>query len=92
MRSLLKDNRGCFGGGGGSTPDVPAPPPVAPAPVATETAPGASVQGRQRQVQLMKYGSLSTIANAGGAAGITGTGADLYPSMAGTSGKQTTGA
>jgi len=73
---MFNNNFGCFGGGG-KTPDVPAPPPVAPAPIPTETKPGASLEGRQRQVAMMKYGALSTITNAGGASGITGSGADL---------------
>jgi hypothetical protein len=81
-----------FFGGGGSTPSVPAAPAIAPSPVPTETTPGANLEGRQRQVAMLKYGSLSTITNAGGASGITGTGPDMYPSMtAGTQGRQTTG-
>jgi len=79
-------------GGGGSTPDVPAAPAIAPSPVPTETTPGATLEGRQRQVAMLKYGSLSTISNTGGSGGITGAGADLYPSMTpGTQGKQTIG-
>jgi hypothetical protein len=85
------NNKG-FGGGGGDTPSVPAAPAIAPSPVPTETTPGATLEGRQRQVAMLKYGSLSTISNAGGSAGITGTGPDMYPSMtAGTAGRQTTG-
>ena len=84
-----------FGGGGGGTPSVPAPPAIAPSPVPTETTPGASLEGRQRQVAMLKYGALSTTTNAGGMAGITGAGSDFYPSMTpGTSGsqnRQTTG-
>ena len=86
------NKRGCFFGGSTKAPDVPAPPPIAPSPVPTETSPGATLQGRQRQIALLKYGALSTVANAGGAAGITGQGSDLYPSMAGAQGKQQTGA
>lgn len=79
-------------GGGGKTPSVPAPPPIAASPVPTETKSGGTLEGRQRQVALLKYGSLSTIANIGGSTGITGAGSDLYPSMtAGTQGRQTTG-
>ena len=85
-----------FFGGGPSIPDppaVPPPPPVAPAPTPTETSSGKTVEGRQRQVAMLKYGSLgSTVTNQGGTGGITGGGADLYPSMsAGTAGRQTTG-
>ena len=81
-----------FGGGGGNIPQVPAAPPIAPSPVPTETSPGANIEGRQRQVAMLKYGSLATISNTGGSAGITGQGPDMYPSMtAGTSGKQTIG-
>lgn len=81
------------GGGGGDTPSVPSAPPIAPSPVPTETKPGASLEGRQRQVAMLKYGSLATVTNSGGAAGITGTGSDLYPSMTqGTQGRQTIGA
>lgn len=87
----ILNNKG-FGGGGGDVPSVPATPAVAPSPVPTETAPGATLQGRQRQVALLKYGSLATVTNSGGSSGITGAGADFYPSMtAGTEGKQTTG-
>lgn len=75
------NKRGCFGGG--KPPAIPAPPPIAPSPVPTETAPNATLQGRQRQVAMLKYGALSTITNQGGAQGISGTGPDLYPSMGG---------
>ena len=86
------NNRG-FGGGGGNIPQVPAAPPIAPSPVPTETSPGANIEGRQRQVAMLKYGSLATISNTGGSAGITGQGPDMYPSMStpGTTGKQTIG-
>ena len=78
--------------GGGGPPSVPAAPAIAPSPVPTETTPGATLEGRQRQVAMLKYGSLATISNTGGAAGITGQGPDMYPSMsAGTAGKQTIG-
>lgn len=85
------NDRGCFL----STPKapaVPAPPAIAPSPVPTETSPDATLQGRQRAISMLKFGALSTVANAGGAAGITGQGSDLagvYPSMA--QGKQTIG-
>ena len=82
------NNRGF--GGGGKTPDVPAAPAIAPSPVPTETKPGANLEGRQRQVALLKYGALSTITNQGGAGGITSAGVDMYPSMT-TTGRQTTG-
>ena len=86
---------GLFGGGGGDVPSVPAAPPIAPSPVPTETAPGSSIEGRQRQVAMLKYGSLSTTTNTGGAGGITGAGPDMYPSMTGqtvgTQNRQTTG-
>ena len=78
-------------GGGGSTPSVPAAPPVAPSPVPTETTTGSNLEGRSRQVAMLKYGALSTISNTGGAAGIA-SGVEMYPSMtAGTQGKQTLG-
>lgn len=83
----LNNKRGCFGGGKPSLPPAPA---IAPSPVATETSPVASLEGRQRQVAMLKYGALSTITNSGGASGITGTGPDIYPSMTGQ--KTTTGA
>jgi len=72
-----------------SVPSVPAPPPIAAAPTPTQTAPAATLEGRQRQVAMLKYGALSTVTNQGGAAGITGGGPDMYPSM--TQGKQTIG-
>ena len=75
-----------------SAPSIPAPPPIAASPTPTETAPGATLQGRQRAVAMLKFGALSTVANSGGAAGITGQGSDLagvYPTM--SQGKQTTG-
>lgn len=81
-----------FGGGGGEIPSVSAAPAIAPSPVPTETKPGANLEGRQRQVALLKYGSLATVTNQGGTSGITGTGSDFYPSMTqGTQGRQTTG-
>lgn len=81
-----------FGGGGGDVPSVPAAPAIAPSPVPTETSPGATLEGRQRQVAMLKYGSLATVTNQGGASGITGAGPDMYPSMTtGTQGRQTTG-
>lgn len=80
------------GGGGGDMPSVPAAPAIAPSPVPTETKPGANLEGRQRQVAMLKYGSLATVTNQGGASGITGNGSDFYPSMTqGTQGRQTTG-
>lgn len=79
-------------GGGPSIPSVPAAPPIAPSPVPTTTNPTATLEGRQQQVALLKYGALSTISNTGGAAGISGAGSDFYPTMtAGTQGRQTTG-
>lgn len=82
-----------FGGGGGSTPSVPAAPAIAPSPVPTETSKGATLEGRQRQVAMLKYGSLATVTNQGGSGGITGSGPDMYPSMTqGTQGRQTIGA
>lgn len=79
-------------GGGGDVPSVPAAPAIAPSPVPTETKPGATLEGRQRQVALLKYGSLATVTNQGGSGGITGAGSDFYPSMTqGTEGRQTTG-
>lgn len=83
-----------FGGGKAQeTPAVPTAPPIAASPVPTETKSGANIEGRQRQVALLKYGSLATVTNKGGAAGITGTGSDMYPTMtAGTQGRQTIGA
>lgn len=85
----------CFGSGGGG-PQVPAAVPVAPAPIPTETKSGATLEGRQRQVAMLKYGALSTITNKGGSAGITGQGADLSSvyntsGTSGTQGTQTTG-
>lgn len=81
-----------FGGGAPTPPSVPAPPAIAPSPVPTETTSGSTTEGRQRQVAMLKYGSLSTISNSGGAAGITGAGPDMYPSMTvGTTGRQTIG-
>lgn len=82
-----------FGGGGGDIPSVPAAPAIAPSPVPTETRSGTTLEGRQRQVAMLKYGSLATVTNQGGASGITGSGPDMYPSMTqGTQGRQTIGA
>lgn len=83
------NERGCFGG----KAPTPAPAPaIAPSPVPTETKPGANLEGRQRQVAMLKYGALSTITNQGGAAGITGGGVDLYPTMnTGSTGKMNIG-
>ena len=82
------NKRGCFGGTP-KPPAIPPAPPIAPAPVPTATNPTSTLQGRQLQVSMLKYGALSTITNTGGAAGITGTGPDLYPSM--NAGKSTVG-
>ena len=82
------NNHGCFGGG--KAPSIPAPPPIAPSPTPTQTSPTATLDGRQRQISMLKFGALSTITNQGGAAGITGAGPDVYPSMGG--GKTVTGA
>lgn len=78
----------CFGGGS-KAPDIQAPPPIAPAPTPTQTAPNATLEGRQKQISMLKFGALSTITNQGGAGGIAGSGPDLYPSMGG--GKTTVG-
>lgn len=89
MRSFnFCPERQFFGGGG--VPSVPSAPAIAPSPVSTETTPGANLEGRQRQVAMLKYGALSTVTNQGGASGITGIGSDIYPSMTGE-GKQTIG-
>ena len=85
----INNEWGCFGGGKQQTPSIPAPPPIAPSPIPTATNPKSTLQGRQLQVSMLKYGALSTITNTGGAAGITGTGPDLYPSM--NAGKSTVG-
>ena len=86
------NEKGFGGGGSPSMPTVPPPPAIAPAPVPTQTNATPTLEGRQQQVAMLKYGALSTISNAGGSAGITGTGSDMYPSMtAGTAGRQTTG-
>ena len=88
----FRAERQFFGGGSGGDPSVPAAPAIAPAPVPTETTTGSTLEGRQRQVAMLKYGQLSAITNTGGAAGISGAGPDMYPSMTpGTSGRQTTG-
>lgn len=79
----------CFGGST-KTPAIPAPPAIAPSPVPTETKPGATLEGRQKAISMLKFGALSTITNQGGAQGITGGGPDLYPTMGG--GKTTVGA
>ena len=91
------NNKG-FGGGGQPTPSVPAAPPIAPSPVPTQTNATPTLEGRQQQVAMLKYGQLATISNSGGAAGIgqgsgiSGTGVDLYPGMTpNTQGKQTIG-
>ena len=88
----ILNERGFGGGGSPSIPAVPPAPAIAPSPIPTETTPGATLQGRQRQVAMLKYGALSTLSNVGGAAGISGAGSDFYPSMTpGTSARQTTG-
>lgn len=84
----INNEWGCFGGAP-KMPAIPPAPPIAPAPVPTATNPTQTLQGRQMQVAMLKYGALSTITNTGGAAGITGTGPDLYPSM--NAGKSTVG-
>lgn len=70
-----------FGGGSPGAQTVPPPPAIAPAPVPTQTNSTPTLEGRQQQVAMLKYGALSTISNTGGAAGITGQGSDLYPTM-----------
>lgn len=82
----------CFGGGGGSVPAPQAPPAPAPTPTPTSVAPIQSQQERTSKLASMRMGLASTITNAGGAKGITGSGADLamaalYPTQA----KSTTG-
>ena len=89
-RAFQKINNewGCFGGAP-KPPAIPPAPAIAPSPVPTATNPTSTLQGRQLQVSMLKYGALSTITNTGGAQGITGTGPDLYPSM--NAGKSTVG-
>ena len=87
-----KFHRYFFGGGSPSIPSVPAPAPIAPAPAAQPSQPaGQNLEGRARQVAMLKYGALSTISNQGGAAGLA-EGVEMYPTMtSGTQGRQTTG-
>lgn len=64
--------------------DQPAPtPPPDPAPVPTpdETAPQSAEQSRRSRVNRLRAGIASTIKTS--PRGVTGTGADLYPSMGG---------
>ena len=61
------------------TPDLPATP--APAPTPSPAAqPGevaASAESKRNKIQALRFGAMSTIKNVGGAAGISGTGANL---------------
>jgi len=74
MRLDLRDEKGCFGGGG-STPAVSKPPDPTPAPMPTSVNSLASAQDRARNLDSYKYGLASTIKTS--ASGITGQGAEL---------------
>ena len=68
----------CFGGSQ-KTPSLPAVPDPSPVPV-TAASPGevaSAADVKRNKIAALKFGAMSTIRNAGGAQGITGTGADL---------------
>lgn len=70
MRSILKDNRGCFGGGG----KAPSPqPPPAPAPVPTASQ-SQVVPTNRDALNRLRYGMASTIKTP---LGMTGSGTNL---------------
>ena len=81
----------CFGSA--KTPDVPATPSPTPSPVPA-AAPGevaASAESKRNKVAALKYaGMASTIKNVGGAAGVTGVGADLSNPIASAVGTKKT--
>lgn len=79
----------CFGGP--STPSVPAPPAPTPVPTPSDVSPTQTAEQRANQVKQLRYGALSTIKNVGGAAGITGAGADLSTPAASAGQKKTLG-
>lgn len=80
----------CFGST--KVPEVTQQPATAPAPVPSAPEPGEAVvsaEAKRKKIANLKYGALATIKNVGGAAGISGTGADLSSPAAG--GKKTLG-
>ena len=83
----------CFGGGVKTVqqqlPPTPDPAPI-PSPAAQPGEVAASAESKRNKVAALRYGAMSTIRNVGGAAGITGTGADLSSPMA-TGQKKTLG-
>ena len=68
----------CFGKT--KVPEVGSAPAIAPAPVPSSPIPGeaeASAEAKRKKIAALKFGAMSTIKNIGGAAGISGVGADL---------------
>ena len=73
----------CFGGG--KTPEVaaapaaqPLPPPTpSPSPAQSPAEQQQTAQQKRNKVDALRYGSMNTIRNTGGAQGLSGTGPDL---------------
>jgi hypothetical protein len=70
--------------GGGDKPDQTVPVVPAPAPIAqpVDITPVQSADQRRRTIAALKFGTMSTILNAGGARGITGQGPDVQSPVA----------
>ena len=77
-------------GGGGSVPAVQQPPAPQPTPTPTNINPVANASDRAASLKKLQFGLSSTVA--GGAPGMTGTGANLKaPAIAGSGTAATTG-
>ena len=78
MFEMLKNNRGCFGGGSGGSASAVAPPPdPAPSPIVEPSTVEGQVteEERRRKLERMRRGLRSTIKTS--SRGLTGSGADL---------------
>lgn len=75
MLKLLKNNRGCWGGGGPEAPPATPVPDPAPTPTPSDVSPQITQQERLAKLKKMRFGLASTIKTS--PKGITGAGADL---------------